>query len=179
MDIPLKVIVKVSSTNLSGEESKINEFADCENATIKIDSQTFNFSKVYSFEARNQDVYNESIHNMVNSALEGYDFSVVSYGQSRAEKLLYGSEETEGIVMYFVKDLFYQLANYNERAFSISVAWSEITSDGEIVDILDNMSLVPCMSFEDVFNLIHIGLNNKTPSNHSILSLILEQQWTW
>ena len=184
MEIPLKVIVKIAPEEEDDEKIKIKEFADSNSATIKIDENVYNFANVYSSDSRNQDIYNESVHSMVTSALEGYDFSIVSYGQNRTGKSysLFGSNNEEsdvGIVMYFIKDLFYQLSNYNERAFSISVAWSEITSDGEIIDILDNMSLVQCISEEEVYNLISIGLNNKTTTNHSILSLILEQQWTW
>ncbi|XP_055533779.1 kinesin-like protein costa [Wyeomyia smithii] len=202
MDIPLKVVVRIvplespASTNGGQENCQHTALAkdhlgdkdDDENGddeTVEIvhpdDGQTriFRFSRVYRHNEDLRYIYGESIAGITGTVLEGYDFSVVSYGESGSGKSysLYGNATSEGIVLCFVQDLFCQLAAHPERVYSIGVAWTEITSDGDVLDVLGT-AMMQCFTLEEICGLLGVGLHSKNADNHSILSLILEQQWT-
>ncbi|XP_055593066.1 kinesin-like protein costa [Uranotaenia lowii] len=142
--------------------------------------RSFRFSRVYQGEETDlRLIYGESIAGVVDSVLEGYDYSVVSYGSEASGKsfALYGNAACEGIVLGFIRDLFCQLNVHPERMYSVAVAWTEITRDGDLIDVLGT-SLMQCFTIEEIYNLLSLGLHSKNPENHNILSLILEQQWT-
>ncbi|XP_058461600.1 kinesin-like protein costa [Malaya genurostris] len=141
--------------------------------------RSFCFSHVYRRDEDLRSIYAESIAGITETVLEGYDFSVVSYGAKNSGKsyTLYGNTANEGVVLCFVQDLFCQLNRHPDRMYSIGVAWTEITSDGDVVDVL-GAALMQCFTIEEIYNLLSLGLHNKNRENHNILSLILEQQWT-
>ncbi|XP_053683716.1 kinesin-like protein costa [Sabethes cyaneus] len=202
MDIPLKVVVRIVPSEdtvptANAEEENCQSAAlakdhlgdkdDDENGddeTVQIvqpdgQSRLFRFARVYRQNEVPRCLYAESIAGITETVLEGYDFSIVSYGESGSGKSysLYGSAANEGIVLCFVQDLFCQLAAHPERVCSVGVAWTEITSDGDVLDVLGT-ALMQCFTLEEICGMLSLGLHNKNADNHSILSLILEQQWT-
>ncbi|XP_039444436.2 kinesin-like protein costa [Culex pipiens pallens] len=209
MDIPLKVVVRFSPlakqtpvatpkeklhlqnppTTATSADHQEGEAADHQQTAaaepdelVTVDGgRAFRFSRVFRADegADLQFIYAESIAGITESVLEGYDFSVVSYGEKGVGKsyTLYGNAASEGIVLCFVKDLFCQLAAHPERMYSVGVAWTEITAEGDVIDVLGS-ALMQCFTIEEIYSLLSLGLHSKNPDNHNILSLILEQQWT-
>ncbi|XP_055621345.1 kinesin-like protein costa [Toxorhynchites rutilus septentrionalis] len=204
MDIPLKVVVRISSpekqipsvgANENSFPSNTSKATTAEHLepnneqddTSKVgddeelvsNGRTFRFARVYQSTTDLQYIYSESVAGITESVLEGYDFSVVSYGERESGKsyALYGNATCEGVVLYFIKDLFCLLNSHPERIYSIGVAWTEITSEGDVIDVL-GAALMQCVAIEEIYSLLSLGLHNKNPENHNILSLILEQQWT-
>ncbi|XP_050079650.1 kinesin-like protein costa [Anopheles maculipalpis] len=189
MNIPLKVVVRLWSDQ-SPDNQTCNRTSDEEEAENQLKSaggRMFRFSHVYRTPISNQLLYFESVAGLMESVLEGYDFSIVTYGAKCTGKTytLYGcsnggtvTHEDDGIVLCFVRDLFCRLNAHPERMFSISIAWSEITASGDVIDVLENAAMVQCFSVEDTYALLGLGLHRRNGENHSILSLVLEQQWT-
>ncbi|XP_049546753.1 kinesin-like protein costa [Anopheles darlingi] len=197
MNVPVKVVVRFAPTapRLQQQEdnktvvpptSRPEDQEVDENCVRCGDGHTFRFSHVLRNGIGNQELYFESIAGFMESVLEGYDFSVVTYGAKSTGKTftLYGgpggaeSIGDEGIVLCFVRDLFCRLNAHPERVFSISIAWSEITAEGDVLDVLENAAMVQCFSVEDTYALLGLGMHRRNAENHSILSLVLEQQWT-
>ncbi|XP_058119480.1 kinesin-like protein costa [Anopheles ziemanni] len=195
MNIPIKVLVRIAPATLGQADNKtstqtINHHAqnqeEDENCLKCAGGRTFRFSHIFHEPISNQDLYFESIAGLKESVLEGYDFSVVTYGARGTGKTftLYGcmndnrTATNDGIVLWFVRDLFCRLKAHPERMFSISIAWSEITAEGDVIDVLENAAMVQCFSAEDTYALLGFGLQRRNEENHSILSLVLEQQWT-
>uniref|UniRef100_A0A182WYE3 Kinesin motor domain-containing protein n=1 Tax=Anopheles quadriannulatus TaxID=34691 RepID=A0A182WYE3_ANOQN len=201
MNIPLKVVVRLWSdpskdsnkTCISKDDNNPQrDESDPETHLTSAGGRTFRFSHVSRTPpVRNQELYFESVAGLMESVLEGYDFSIVTYGAKGTGKTftLYGAttggspsspppEEECGIVLCFVRDLFCRLNAHPERMFSISIAWSEITAGGDVIDVLENAAMVQCFSVEDTYALLGLGLHRRNGENHSILSLVLEQQWT-
>ncbi|XP_053670318.1 kinesin-like protein costa [Anopheles nili] len=192
MNIPLKVIVRVAPIACHEADNKASVQAgdnlEDDNYLKAGDGRTFRFSQIFHSPISNQELYFESVAGLMESVLEGYDFSIVTYGAKATGKTfsLYGAPaensprqvHDDGIVLCFIRDLFCRLNAHPERMFSISVAWSEITASGDVMDVLENAAMVQCFSVEDTYALLVLGLHRRNRDNHSILSLILEQQWT-
>uniref|UniRef100_A0A182PJB7 Kinesin motor domain-containing protein n=1 Tax=Anopheles epiroticus TaxID=199890 RepID=A0A182PJB7_9DIPT len=202
MNIPLKVVVRLWSDpstaadhtnkpcNNTTHDDPQQQEEDPDSQLTGAGGRTFHFSRVFRTPpVGNQELYFESIAGLMESVLEGYDFSIVTYGAKGTGKTftLYGGtggdgtgtpEDDCGIVLCFVRDLFCRLNAHPERMFSISIAWSEITAGGDVIDVLENAAMVQCFSVEDTYALLGLGLHRRNGENHSILSLVLEQQWT-
>uniref|UniRef100_A0A182NC85 Kinesin motor domain-containing protein n=1 Tax=Anopheles dirus TaxID=7168 RepID=A0A182NC85_9DIPT len=192
MNIPLKVVVRLApatygaADNRSCNQPDNDRREEDDNQLKSTGGRTFRFSSVFRPSISNQEVYFESVAGLMESVLEGYDFSIVTYGAKGTGKTftLYGAPtgaataDDEGIVLCFVRDLFCRLNAHPERMFSISIAWSEIAANGDVIDVLENAAMVQCFSVEDTYALLGLGLHRRNGENHSILSLILEQQWT-
>uniref|UniRef100_A0A182J440 Uncharacterized protein n=1 Tax=Anopheles atroparvus TaxID=41427 RepID=A0A182J440_ANOAO len=196
MNIPIKVVVRIApSTFHQAEDNKASaqtidhhglNHEEEENYLKCVGGRTFRFSHIFHEPISNQELYFETIAGLKESVLEGYDFSVVTYGARGTGKTftLYGcmndnrTAVDDGIVLWFVRDLFCRLKAHPERMFSISIAWSEITAEGDVIDVLENAAMVQCFSAEDTYALLGFGLQRRNEENHSILSLVLEQQWT-
>ncbi|XP_058832055.1 kinesin-like protein costa [Topomyia yanbarensis] len=165
------------------DENHMQQRGENDESSVVISSgnsdRSFKFSRVYRRYEDLRCIYTESVAGITETVLEGYDFSIVSYGDTGSGKsyTLYGNAASEGIVLCFIQDLFYQLSKNPDRMYSIGVAWTEITSDGDVVDVLGT-ALMQCFTIEEIYNLLSLGLHSKNPENHNILSLILEQQWT-
>uniref|UniRef100_A0A182JW19 Kinesin motor domain-containing protein n=1 Tax=Anopheles christyi TaxID=43041 RepID=A0A182JW19_9DIPT len=205
MNIPLKVVVRLwsdpsttadnnkqctrtTTTTSSSNDDPQQEESDPDTQLTTAEGRTFRFSHVFRTPPiGNQELYFESVAGLMESVLEGYDFSIVTYGAKGTGKTftLYGGsngpgspEDDCGIVLCFVRDLFCRLNAHPERMFSISIAWSEISAGGDVIDVLENAAMVQCFSVEDTYALLGLGLHQRNGENHSILSLVLEQQWT-
>ncbi|XP_065087497.1 kinesin-like protein costa [Ochlerotatus camptorhynchus] len=178
MDISLKVVVKLSSPEKQ-DAAALEEEEDDQQELVIAAGRKFRFSRVFRGETDPREIYAETVAGVTEAVLEGYDFSIVSYGERGSGKsfALYGNGASEGILLCFVRDLFCQLGGHPERMYSVGVAWTEITSDGDVIDVL-GAAMMQCFTIEEIYGLLSLGLHNRNPENHNILSLILEQQWT-
>ena len=103
----------------------------------------FGFDRVYSPEARQEDVYTESARDVVMNALQGYNASIIAYGQTGAGKThtmtgtLAGDER--GVIPRAVDDVFEHIShdcgatagdtvNYLVRASYLQI-YNEVISD--------------------------------------------------
>nr|XP_019529311.2 LOW QUALITY PROTEIN: kinesin-like protein costa [Aedes albopictus] len=181
MDIPLKVVVKLSAPDKSEQQQQEEEQEDEDDQqeVVLAAGRKFRFSRVFRGDMDPRDMYAEVAGGVTESVLEGYDFSIVSFGERDSAKSfsLYANGACEGVVWCFVRDLFCRLGGHPERMYSVGVAWTEITSEGDVVDLL-GVALMQCFTIEEIYGLLSVGLHNRNPGNHNILSLILEQQWT-
>lgn len=199
--IPIQVAVRVypkSKDNKSCLQTITNADARDNNQQlvspiIEVADQTFPVTYLFEDEIEelddsngpsrsvNNEIYTQCILPMLSTFLEGFDISIVTYGQSCTGKTytLYGDNMNDGIVQKFIYEIFTQLSHQSERNYFINIGWTEVNAHGDVKDILNNSSasLVQCFSIEDTIKLIQCGLNNRTNNCHNILSLILEQQW--
>lgn len=131
-------------------------------------------------------IYRKTVLPLIGNFLEGYDISIVTYGQHCTGKTytMYGpgfdcvyGESEQGTVQRAVRDIFDQLAKrYRERRYSVNVAWVEICGN-EIHDILGGR-IVQCANIGDVFQCLQIGMANRSQeASHSLFTITLEQQW--
>lgn len=137
--------------------------------------------------AQNQ-VYHQTVFPLISLFMEGFDASVVTYGQKGCGKTytLYGygfdgsyGEPDQGIVQRCVREIFTHMSNHPERTYAVNIGWVEIC--GEVIRDLLGVGNVHCMNFADVFHWLQVGLqalaNSKMEMAHTLFTLTLEQQW--
>lgn len=130
-------------------------------------------------------VYLQTVFPLISLFLEGFDASVVTYGQRETGKTytLYGNgfecvygEADQGVVQRCVREIFTHIAAHAERTYAVNVGFVEICN-GEIRDLL-GMGNVHCTTVEEVFHWLQLGLSNKHQSPaHTLFTMTLEQQW--
>ncbi|KAI9583336.1 kinesin-like protein costa [Glossina fuscipes] len=134
------------------------------------------------------EIYHQTIFPLVSLFMEGFDASVVTYGQRNVGKTytLYGhgfdcgcSEADQGVVQRCAREIFAHIANHPERTYVVNIGWVEIC--GEVIRDLLGVGNVHCVSLTDVFHWLQVGLNTLNASRremaHSLFTLTLEQQW--
>lgn len=154
------------------------------------ESRTYSIQHALPFGCSQEYIYRKTVYPLIAMFLEGYDASIVMYGQHGTGKTytLYGpgfdciyGESAQGIVQRSVRDMFTQLMKrQRDFRYAINVAWIEICGN-EIHDIIgghDHPRPVQCMNVSDVFQCIQIGMQNRSSeSSHNLFTITLEQQW--
>ncbi|XP_064551861.1 kinesin-like protein costa [Drosophila montana] len=130
-------------------------------------------------------VYHQTVFPLISLFLEGFDASVVTYGQRSTGKTftLYGhgfecvyGEADQGVVQRCVREIFTHIAAHTDRTYAVNVGFVEICN-GEIRDLL-GMGNVHCTTVEEVFHWLQLALSTKQQSPaHTLFTLTLEQQW--
>lgn len=156
-------------------------------AGIQVDNKTFPVTFAFPEESGQEEVYCRMLSAYLPSFLEGFDVSIVSYGQKNTGKsyTIFGpglnclyNEADYGLCQRFIRELFHHLNKRTERTYQISISWTEITEEEEqVVDLLNNLGLVHCKSVKECFDWIQVGMTTRNTKNHNIFTLILEQQW--
>lgn len=218
MEIPIQLAVRIKPTTTktasspTSQENKNNNTTTTTAATtkcvrsipaasnlghgglIQVENHTFPVSFSFPEESTQKEIYLKTVCPLICLILEGYDFSIITYGQKGTGKTytLYGVPENflgntydlsvEGLVQQCARELFHQLSILSTRHFAINIEWMEI--QGEVVrDLLDSGS-VPCYNINDIFYWLRVGFQNKnnpkTPihsESHTLFTITLEQQW--
>ncbi|XP_017049856.1 kinesin-like protein costa [Drosophila ficusphila] len=133
-----------------------------------------------------EQVYHQTVFPLITLFLEGFDASVVTYGQRGQGKsyTFYGNVDesnqsegaTEGVVHLCVRDIFAHISSHPERTYAVNVGFVEICG-GEVCDLL-GMGNIHCTNAEAVFRWLQTGLSARQllPA-HTLFTLTLEQQW--
>ncbi|KAF9438508.1 hypothetical protein BGZ76_007316 [Entomortierella beljakovae] len=85
----------------------------------------------------NEMIYNSSVKNLVQSAMEGYNGTVFAYGQTSSGKTytMSGNETQPGITPRAVEDIFKYIRENSDREFLLRVSYLEIYNES-IKDLL-------------------------------------------
>ncbi|XP_033156342.1 kinesin-like protein costa [Drosophila mauritiana] len=132
-----------------------------------------------------EQVYHQTVFPLITLFLEGFDASVVTYGQRGQGKsyTLYGNvqdptltDSTEGVVQLCVRDIFSHISLHPERTYAINVGFVEICG-GEVCDLL-GMGNIHCTNLDAVLHWLQVGLSaRQSLPAHTLFTLTLEQQW--
>ncbi|KAG8229769.1 hypothetical protein J437_LFUL005850 [Ladona fulva] len=200
MDVPIQVAVRVRPFTYQDRNHDVvclNSLPHS-NQIILGDGNVFDFDYVLPIGCTQSQFFNTAIGSLLNYVLEGYDTSVITYGQTASGKTytLFGpgvhcalSETEFGIIPRATRELFHQLGECLERNFVIKVTFLGIQEDivcdllntnqfqREVIIsedqygsvIVDGADEVICQNIAEVFNCIHIGMSNRH-ANFSSLS---------
>ncbi|EDV35913.1 uncharacterized protein Dana_GF12234 [Drosophila ananassae] len=130
-------------------------------------------------------VYHQTVLPLISLFLEGFDASVVTYGQRGQGKTytLYGTvyddaqkDAVEGVVQLCVRDIFAHISSHPERTYAVNVGFVEICN-GDVCDLL-GIGNVHCTNVDAVFRLLQVGFaaRHSGPA-HTLFTVTLEQQW--
>ena len=105
---------------------------DEENSTIFVNNRSFSFDYVFGSRCSQEFVYEESVHELLRSSINGYNSTVFAYGQTGSGKTYTmgtdvkekGEEEHRGILPRMVADLFTELSEMKEDCtYEVFVSW--------------------------------------------------------
>ncbi|CAB4493432.1 unnamed protein product [Rhizophagus irregularis] len=113
-------------------------------------SQTFTFDHVFGPETMQQEVFDNAILNLIDQFLEGYNVTILAYGQTSSGKThTMGtndnssiSSESKGIIPRAMETLFslMNFSQYKMRQFTIKVSFVEIYNE-ELIDLLGEQNV--------------------------------------
>lgn len=166
------------------------------------------FDHVFDHHATQEEIFEDTKY-LVQSAIDGYNVCIFAYGQTGSGKTftIYGSENNPGLTPRATKELFsYLKRDANKFSFALKVYMLEIYQDS-LIDLLlpknagkqrkleikkdskgmvvvENSTLLPISSHEELEAIVHKGLerrhtsgtqmNAESSRSHLILSVIVE-----
>ncbi|XP_054032986.1 kinesin-like protein KIF18B [Dryobates pubescens] len=101
--------------------------------------QKFHFDRVFAEQATQEEVFQHTTHQMVDTILDGYNCSVFAYGATGAGKTytMLGSEKSPGIIHLTMEELFRRLeARKEQKSYEVLVSYLEVYNE-EIRDLLE------------------------------------------
>lgn len=155
---------------------------------VQVGPHAFPVTHALPIHCSQQQLYHQTVFPLMSLFMEGFDASIVTYGQKGCGKTysLYGkgfddpsNEYDQGIVTRCVKEIFSHIANHPERTYAVNITWVEIYR--EIIRDIFGVGSVQCMNMTDVLHWLRTGYNilysSKLQLGHSLFSLTLEQRW--
>ncbi|KAH9710442.1 kinesin-like protein KIN-14E [Citrus sinensis] len=165
------------------------------------------YDQVFDGYATQEDVFEDTRY-LVQSAVDGYNVCIFAYGQTGSGKTftIYGSECNPGITPRAISELFRILKKENNKfSFSLKAYMVELYQD-TLVDLLlprnekrlkleikkdskgmvlvENVTVVPISTFEEIKSIIQRGsdqrhtsgtqMNEESSRSHLILSIVIE-----
>ncbi|XP_043709880.1 kinesin-like protein KIN-14I isoform X2 [Telopea speciosissima] len=165
------------------------------------------YDRVFDATASQEDIFEDTKY-LVQSAVDGYNVCIFAYGQTGSGKTftIYGSESNPGLTPRATAELFKILKHdSNKFSFSLKAYMVELYQD-TLVDLLlpknakrmkldikkdskgmvsvENVTVIPISTFEDLRNIILRGseqrhtsgtqMNEESSRSHLILSIVIE-----
>ncbi|XP_073811039.1 kinesin-like protein costa [Musca autumnalis] len=155
---------------------------------VQVGPHSFPVTHALPLNCTQNQVYHQAVFPLMSLFMEGFDASVVAYGQRGCGKTyaLYGTgfnespeKDDHGVVARCIREIFNHIANHPERTYAVNITWVEICR--EIIRDVFGVGSVQCMNVTDAFHWLKVGykLLNSTKSQmgHSLFSITLEQRW--
>lgn len=213
MEIPIQVAVRVRK--LDNDEDKLIRLvpsapvisptltdANLTTGMVHVGNHSFPVTHALPMNCSQSEIFGRTLP-LLMMFLEGFDASVITYGQSKCGKTftLFGrefedelnegqteetgknenndNEDEEGIVQQSVRQIFSNLTTYlSNRSFIINIGWVELSNGSQIKDLLET-GIVQCQNANEAFHWLRVGARNRCRdlSTHHMFTLTLEQQW--
>ncbi|EGV62403.1 kinesin-domain-containing protein, partial [Yamadazyma tenuis ATCC 10573] len=179
----IKVICRVRP--LTADENAFQEMTSAGNNTVAVlgreSPQNFTFDKVFDVSASQSDIYDYSIKDTVNDVLNGYNGTILAYGQTGAGKSYtmlgpsISGDLEKGLIPRISDEIFHQIKTNgsNDIEYTVSLSIMEIYLE-QINDFLvaDNVKL---SIHEDRDHGIYVkGLSHAFISNTEELYKLLQ-----
>lgn len=105
---------------------------------IQVGVNSFPVTHSLPIDCTQNQIYHQTVYSLITLFLEGFDCSVVTYGQKGTGKsyTLFGpgfdcvfGEAEQGIVQRCVREIYAQMSLHRERSFGINIGWVEIVGE--------------------------------------------------
>ncbi|CAC5378934.1 KIF3B [Mytilus coruscus] len=103
-------------------------------------SRTFTFNTVYDENSQQQELYDETIHDIVQSVIEGYNGTVIAYGQTGAGKTytlqgITDESDNRGLMNRTFEHIFNYISHAENEHYIVHASYLDIYME-EITDLL-------------------------------------------
>uniref|UniRef100_A0A915CGW6 Kinesin motor domain-containing protein n=1 Tax=Parascaris univalens TaxID=6257 RepID=A0A915CGW6_PARUN len=101
--------------------------------------EEYTFDRVYDGMSRTEDIYNESVIDVVKSAMAGYNGTVFAYGQTASGKTytIFGDRHSDGVVQMAVDTIFSTIESGGLRRYLLRMSCVEIYNE-HVRDLLSS-----------------------------------------
>ena len=150
------------------------------NKTEKVHGRTSSYTldKIFGTSSTTNEIYNSSVASLVKAAMEGYNSTVMAYGQTSTGKThtMTGKKEEPGLVPLCIKDCFkYCRESSNEpREYLFRFSYLEIYKE-HIRDLLSTSVPEPVRLFDGPDGLVVRGLKEVVVSSPSKVFQLLQE----
>nr|KAG5685609.1 hypothetical protein BaRGS_022173 [Batillaria attramentaria] len=102
--------------------------------------KTFTFDAVYNWDSQQQDIYDETVHDLVESVLEGFNGTIFAYGQTGTGKTftmagVKSNPELWGVIPRSFEQVFSHISRSENQQYLVRASYLEIYQE-EIRDLL-------------------------------------------
>lgn len=102
--------------------------------------KTFTFDAVYDWNSKQQDLYDETVHDLVDSVLQGFNGTIFAYGQTGTGKTftmqgVKGNQELWGVIPRSFEQVFGHISRSENQQYLVRASYLEIYQE-EIRDLL-------------------------------------------
>ena len=103
-----------------------------------IKGQTYSFDHIFGPGATTTEMYETTAHQVVQSALEGFNATIFAYGQTSSGKTysMIGENESQGIIPLSLEEIFDTIKKTTNRQYLLRVSYMEIYNE-VIQDLLE------------------------------------------
>ncbi|KAG7353929.1 kinesin motor domain containing protein [Nitzschia inconspicua] len=146
----------------------------------KIQGRTHSYTldKVFDSSITTQQIYNESVHPLVQAAMEGYHSTVLAYGQTSTGKTytMTGTKESPGLIALCIKDCFrFVQQNEEPREYLFRLSYLEVYKE-HIRDLLNSKTPPePVRLFDGPNGLIIRGMKEEVVTSAQQVFQLLQQ----
>uniref|UniRef100_F1KTE8 Centromere-associated protein E n=1 Tax=Ascaris suum TaxID=6253 RepID=F1KTE8_ASCSU len=111
--------------------------------------EEYTFDRVYDGMSRTEDVYNESVIEVVKSAMAGYNGTVFAYGQTASGKTytIFGDKHSDGVVQMAVDTIFSTIESGGSRRYLLRMSCVEIYNE-RVRDLLSDHNDLPILEMK-------------------------------
>ncbi len=145
----------------------------------RVKDQTFGFDRIFDENATQEEVFEATTKNLLDSVLDGYNATVFAYGATGCGKThtITGTPQEPGIIHLTMQDLFERISEHTEeKTTEISLSYLEIYNE-TIRDLLvPGGSKAGLMLREDANQAVSVaGLSSHHPQNvQQVMQMIRE-----
>ena len=139
------------------------------NDTSEYFQQNFSFDKVFSQTTTQEEVFQDTSKEIINSVIQGYNGTIMAYGQTSSGKTytMKGEDNNHGIIPRTIKEIFNLIENDNN--YSIRISFLEIYME-KIRDLFDltktNLQILEGKNKQiKINNLTNIQISNEDEFN--------------
>lgn len=153
------------------------------NKTEKVQGRTHSYTldRIFGTDSTTDEIYNDSVASLVKAAMEGYNSTVLAYGQTSTGKThtMTGNEDSPGLVPLCVNDCFkYVRGNVSDepREYLFRFSYLEIYKE-QIRDLLSSTTSAPepVRLFDGPNGLVIRGLKEVVVSSPNKVFQLLKQ----
>ena len=115
-----------------------NNFLQIQKGNDTKDIKSFKYDHIYSEDSKQETIFEETSKNVVQSALNGFNGTILAYGQTGTGKTytMIGSEKNKGIIPRAFDYIFESVKQDSEHEYNIKISFIEIYKE-HIQDLID------------------------------------------
>ncbi|KAM3857760.1 centromere-associated protein E-like [Diretmus argenteus] len=162
--VRIRPLIEREETAAAEKAQPVQLYWKAENKSIQqIDdgnpTKSFGFDRVFSAEETTDQLYQDFAKPLVVSAVEGYNGTIIAYGQTSSGKTftMMGSEHAPGVIPLAMEEVFRSIETFPKKEFLLRVSYMEICNETVTDLLVDSWKRKPLQLFEAIDKNIYVA----------------------